>query len=69
MEWEITSAPDLVSLASQLTQTIEDLTREKTTKILNFQFQQIEASGRNQKLPVSVISVKSQGIGEGTVAS
>lgn len=41
IEWETVSTLDLVNLANQLTCTIENSTKTKTTKILSFQFQQM----------------------------
>ena len=43
MEWETISTPDLVNLANQLTCTIENSTKRKTTEILSLQFQQMES--------------------------
>ena len=44
MEWETMSSPDLINLVNELTCTLGDQTKRKTTKVLNFQLQQMEAA-------------------------
>lgn len=48
MEWETMSSPDLVNLVNELTCTLGDRTKRKTTKVLKFQLQQMEAPKQKQ---------------------
>ena len=43
MEWEAISIPDLVNVANQLSQTLDEAPQRKTAKILNLQPQQMKA--------------------------
>lgn len=42
IEWETIAMPDLVNLANQLAHTLNDSSKIRTTKILNFQLQQMK---------------------------
>ena len=51
IKWKIMSTPDLANLASQLTHTLDDSTKRKTTKILSLLLQQMKTAKKNQGLP------------------
>lgn len=53
MEWETMSSPDLVNLVNELTCTLGDQTKRKTTEVLKFQLQQMEAPKQKQN-PLSL---------------
>ena len=48
MEWEMMSIPGLVNLPNQFAHTLNESPKRKTTKILNFQLQQIKAPKQYQ---------------------
>ena len=50
MEWETVSTPDLVSLANQLSHTLDYSAERRSTKILNFELHQMEILRQNQKI-------------------
>ena len=51
VEWETMSTPDLVNLANQLTRTLDESSKRKTAKILNFQLQLMKVPKQNQSPP------------------
>ena len=62
MEWETMSIPELVNLANQHVQTLDE-SPKKIAKFLNLQLWQMKFPKQNQNLAVSAVIAKSQEIG------